>query len=248
MPTITDQAVCIRHWDFSETSQTVSMLTRDHGIVRGLAKGAKRERGDFSGGIDLLTEGQLVAIVKPGRDLATLTAWHLQQVYSVLRRSLAANRAALYMADLVHRMLSPEDPHPRLFDQLLVTLGRLESGDDVAVTLLRFQWALLESAGYRPELDQPADGGPPLNEDAATLAFSAQSGGVVADTGAPDRWRVRAETIALLRGIARGSLPAGATDHESVSRANRLLATYIRDILGVEPAAMRWAFPGAFGS
>ena len=60
MPTITDQAIVIRRWDFSETSQTVSLFTRDHGIVRGLAKGAKREKGDFSGGLDLLTREYLL--------------------------------------------------------------------------------------------------------------------------------------------------------------------------------------------
>ena len=49
MHTLKDTAICIRRWDFSETSQTVSLLTREHGILRGLAKGAKREKGTFSG-------------------------------------------------------------------------------------------------------------------------------------------------------------------------------------------------------
>ncbi|MCH7602254.1 MAG: recombination protein O N-terminal domain-containing protein, partial [Planctomycetes bacterium] len=62
MPTISDYAICIRRWDFSETSQTVSLFTRESGIIRGLAKGAKREKGNFSGGFDLLTLGQVVAI------------------------------------------------------------------------------------------------------------------------------------------------------------------------------------------
>src|SRR5690606_40070296 len=81
MPTITDNAVCIRRWDFSETSQTVSLFTREHGILRGIAKGAKREKGNFSGGLDILTRGEVVAILKPGRELATLTAWQLQEIY-----------------------------------------------------------------------------------------------------------------------------------------------------------------------
>ena len=34
-----------------------------------------------------------------------------------------------------------------------------------------------------------------------------------------------------------------AVDDEVVQRANRLLAVYARDLLGEEPAAMRWAFP-----
>ena len=44
MQTIEDNAFCLRRWDFSETSQTASLLTRDHGVLRGLAKGAKRPK------------------------------------------------------------------------------------------------------------------------------------------------------------------------------------------------------------
>ena len=55
MPAQHDQAICIRHWDYSETSQTVGLFGRTLGCFRGLAKGARRERGSFSGGLDLLT-------------------------------------------------------------------------------------------------------------------------------------------------------------------------------------------------
>ena len=59
MGTMHDQGVCIRQWDFSETSQTVSLFGRSLGVVRGLAKGARRERGAFDGGVDLLSRGEL---------------------------------------------------------------------------------------------------------------------------------------------------------------------------------------------
>ena len=243
MPTITDNAIVIRCWDFSETSQTVSLLTREHGIIRGLAKGSKREKGPFSGGMDVLTQGEVVAIVKPGRDLATITAWHLQNLHRVVRQNLSANRAALYMADLVHHMVLEHDPHPDLFDALVLALESLERIDQVEHALLRLQWNLLLEAGYAPELNRDAETGLELPADSATLGFSARAGGVVADTmgAASDRWRVRRETIAVLRGLAGGQLPPDA-DLESLRRANRLLAVYFRQIIGSEPPTMSWAF------
>jgi DNA repair protein RecO (recombination protein O) len=245
VPSITDQAIVIRRWDFSETSQTVSLLTREHGIIRGLAKGAKREKGDFSGGLDLLTEGEVVAIVKPARDLAALTAWHLQRVHRVLRENLAANRAAMYMADLVHHLLIDHDPHVAVFDALSAALGMLD--DDASRTeaaLLRLQWATLTEAGYQPELLRDARTGKALDESAATLAFSASAGGVVpdGDEAGADRWRVRRDTVQLLRDLAGGG-DVAARDPEHLRRANRLLASYAREIIGSEPAALRWAFP-----
>ncbi len=242
MPTITDNAVCIRRWDFSETSQTVSLFTREHGILRGIAKGAKREKGNFSGGLDILTRGEVVAILKPGRELATLTAWQLQEIYPALRTSLQANRVGLYMADLIHHMLIDHDPHPRLYDAFVDALGAIQHPGSIDAALLRLQWAVLEETGYKPELHRDAQTGAALPPNAATWAFSARAGGVVADEPADDRWRVRRETIELLRRVAEGDIPADDADGESIRRANRLLAAYFREIIGSELPAMRWAF------
>lgn len=241
MPPLSDQAVCIRHWDFSESSQTVSLFTREHGILRGLAKGSKREKGAFSGGIDLLTRGQVVAIVKPGRDLATLTEWHLEDGFWILRNHLGANRAGLYMADLIHHMVTDHDPHPALFDALVAALEGLGEPSRIPAALLGLQWAVLRETGYRPQLDLDAETRAALPAGARTLAFSARAGGVVADTGGLDRWRVRAGTIDLLRDLAAGTIP-GPDEHVGIDRANRLLAAYLRELIGSEPPAMRWAF------
>ncbi len=253
MATITDQAIVIRRWDFSETSQTVSLLTRHHGIVRGLAKGSKREKGDFSGGLDLLHEGEVVAIVKSGRDLATITAWHLQRVHRVLRQNLAANRAAMFMADFVHHLLIDHDPHTAVFDALSAALAQLD--DDPTRSehaLLGLQWATLSEAGYRPELHRDARSGAAIDLSRPTLLFSASLGGVLnqepaseadnAQQAPPDRWRVRRETINLLLALAAGD-SFERFDADAIRRANRLLASYAREIIGSEPAAFRWAFP-----
>lgn len=239
MPLIEDKAFCIRRWDFSETSQTVSLFTRDHGVIRALAKGAKRARGSFSGGLDVLQAGNLVAIVKNGSELATLTQWSAERGHPVLRRSLAANRAAWWMADLVHHMISHDDPHPEVYDALAEALDSMQGGTAPGIALLRFQWCLLRATGVEPCVDRDAESGGPLDATAATLAFSPGRGGLVADTGGGDRWRVRRDTARALQAVARGDEPAEAI---AVDRANRLLAAYVREILGSEPAAYRWAF------
>ena len=236
MPTIRDEAICVRHWDFSETSQTVSLFLRDHGLLRGLAKGARRERGAFSGGFDLFTRGEIVAIVKPGRELATLTEWTLLETFPVLRRSAPANRMAWYLADLIGRFLHQPEPHPATWHAALAAWRAVESGEGVARATLAFQWRLLCDLGYRPRLE--LDG-----IEGETVAFSAASGGVVEDTGAGDRWRVRRATVDLLVAIdaTDGELPDDADD-AGVTRANRLLAAWIRELLGVESVSMRLLF------
>lgn len=240
MPTLAADAICIRHWDFSETSQTVSLFTRPAGLLRGLAKGARRPGGNFSGGIDLLSRGQVVAIVKPGRELATLTAWTLAGTWRSLRSDLSANRAGYYIADLVQRLLAPADPHPALFDATVACLDALDGGLDAGAATLVFQTSIVGEVGLRPRYG-------PLPSGAATLLFSPAAGGLV-EGGANDAWKVRRTTLDLLAGLAdrpavEALTHAAMADADSVGRANRLLAAYLRHVLGTEPMPMRQCFP-----
>ncbi|MBX3354077.1 MAG: DNA repair protein RecO [Phycisphaeraceae bacterium] len=278
MPAVRDEGICLRHWDWSETSQTVSLFGRSLGVMRGLAKGARRERGSFGGGIDLMARGAFGAIVKSGSELATLTEWDLIETFPALREKLARNRAAFYAADLVLRMVPPGDPHPHLHDalvELLRTLGeRSERSSDgavsatesvrMAVALLQFQWRLLRETGFAMSLEGITDrkGGP--------LWFDPHHGHFSETALRGPAWRVRRETVSLLRRVdelertpdpVNPSEPSGAiaaaapmvmdggpaaadpgSAAEAVDRANRLLAAYLREIIQAEPATLRDLF------
>lgn len=248
MPPVSDDAVCIRHWDWSETSQTVSLFTRGHGLVRALAKGSKRPKSPYSGGVELLTRGQASFIIRPSSELALLTAWDLEETFPALRRALAAHNAGLYMADLVQHAITDHDPHPGLYDQMVASLRELSGeagGGGVGPALLRMQWALLVETGYAPMLDESAA---PAPGPGGAYLFSAAHGGLVGDgmeRGA-GAWPVRPETIGLLREIARDrGFDAAGVPAAVVERANRLLAAYIRHVLGREPPTLRVVFgPG----
>jgi len=265
-----DEGVCIRQWDWSETSQTVTLLCAKHGLLRCLAKGSKRSTHPYSGGIELLTRGRLGVIVRPSSELALLTEWDLQETFPPLRRSLAAHHAGMYLAELVQHAVHDHDPHERLYMELLGALRSLEIDDDRSAMLVRFQWALLVETGYRPVLDRDVATGGPLG-DGPWCFFDPVLGGLVnappttpptgrhEEQGAPPTaaagrgWRVRRATIDALRTVAvqfsndqatsgmdSSQAARGAEkDHE---RAARLLASYLRYVLGREPRLLNVLF------
>jgi DNA repair protein RecO (recombination protein O) len=235
----TDVAIVLRRWEFSETSQTVVALSREHGLVRGLAKGALRPNGTFSGGFEPMTRGHLGWIVKSGRELAILTEWMLEDVYWPARHAAAANRAAIYAIDLVSRLLSDEDPHPEVYDALDGVLQELGPTPDPSIPLVRFQWTVLDAVGWRPVVDRDAITHEELPSDADVHGFRPQAGGVVSQAQDGD-WRVRRETIVQLSRLASGER---IDDAETCSRASSLLAAYARELLGEQTEAMRQAFP-----
>lgn len=233
MPAIKDQAVCIRIVDWSETSQIAVLMTEDHGKVSAVAKGAKRQTpsvlAKFSGGIELLTAGEAVMIVKRGAELATLTEWDLLDAHWHLRGDYRAYRLGMYAADLVHHIVQDHDAHPRTYRALRSFLSEVRDVAKPQAALLRFQWEVVEDMGLRPVLETDAETGEELSGEGEALGFSAAAGGVVADTGRGDRWRVRRSTVRLLRDLAEGRELGG--DDEALTRANRLLCVYFRAIL-----------------
>jgi DNA repair protein RecO (recombination protein O) len=238
VPTLVDQAVVLRVWDFSETSQTVSLLGRARGLVRGLAKGAHREKSKFGGGFEPLTLGEVVYAAKPSAELVALTEWDLSEVFWGVRRDLAAHRAGLYMADLVNNAILDHDPHERLFDAMVHSLRSLDDAARVHETLMRFQWRLLTEVGYRPRLDGNIEG---VGAD-RTFLFRPAAGGIT-ENGAGRGWRVRAETVRALASID----DANNSDRQPVAtsvaeRAGRLLSEYLRHVLGKDLSSRQVCF------
>lgn len=264
VPTIQDHAVCVRHWDWSETSQTVSLMTREHGMIRCIAKGSKREKSSFSGGLEIATMGHMVAIVKPNSDLAILTEWDLVEPMFLIRQSLERYHACMFVIDLIPRLINDHDPHPYVYDALIQTLIAIASPESLATKqelhaqLAWYQWQLIEHVGARPELMADVYTGDKLDEDAQVYGFSASLGGLTADPKhfssiESDRspselsgtWRVRRSTVDLLRQLRSGMKSTEIHGHseDQLLRLGSLLAAYMRVMIGTEVPSSSWVYP-----
>ena len=70
MPVYTSEALVLRTYKLGEADRIVVFLTRDRGKKRGVAKGARRPRSKFTGGLEPMTRAE-VAI----RSLDWCSAW-----------------------------------------------------------------------------------------------------------------------------------------------------------------------------
>ena len=156
MALVTDRCICLRRYEYSETSQILSLLGRTRGLFRVIAKGAHRRTkagaSKFDGGIDLLDVGDAAMTDPADRELATLTEWKLREGHLGLRQKLRCLHVAVYSAELVGLLLQENDPHPEVFDLLVWLLTEL-SGERVEEALVAFELELLRKLGYLPSLD-----------------------------------------------------------------------------------------------
>lgn len=167
----------IRLYDFSETSRIGVFWTREHGKMRGLARGAKRLKSSFESSLDLLNACSIVLIRKAsGLDL--LTEAQVRERFPALRLNLSALYGGYYLAELLSDLTQDHDPHPPLFDEALQALRDLgQPGVATGPRLAQFELVLLRELGYGPALDSCAACGSDIGDDA--LAYSAAAGGIV---------------------------------------------------------------------
>ncbi|MBN2562870.1 MAG: DNA repair protein RecO [Phycisphaerae bacterium] len=210
MALIKDMAITLRRLDYSETSQVLVMLTRQHGQQRLIAKGIKRStKTRVAVGIDLLELGRLVFSRRPGKEdnLATLTEWRQEDNFAHLRRDLARCYAAQYAAEVTSHLTEVHDPHPALFDGLHRLLLALEH-EEVLAALVVYLWLMLAEIGLRPELSRCVECNRQTAGD-ALLYFSSRQGGAVCRDCEPALVEKRRMPPATARSLVMATPPDG---------------------------------------
>jgi len=206
MGIIRDQAIVLRRLDYSESSQVLAFLTREHGPQRLIAKGIKRgTKKKFATGIDLLERGEVLYLPSArGEGLGTLTEWHQVELHLGLRSDLTRWYAGQYAAEVTSGMTQEADPHPELFDALAALLEALSAGSEPLRLVTVYQRAILTTTGLWPDLsrcvicDRPAPPG-------RAAWFSAHQGGLVCRACEPPVIVKRKVSAAALTALREGS-------------------------------------------
>jgi len=183
-----DHALVLKRYVFGESSLVVHVLTRNHGRVPLVAKGAYRPTSGYFCVLDYFDTLELEW--SPGAaELAPLR----RGAVAVRRRRVAADlaryRAGLSAVELAELASRPGADEGRLFEHLSSALDALDAADpdapggsstDPGRTLVVFELRFLQNLGLAPALTACAACGgaaPPLPPSRARVAFSAGAGG-----------------------------------------------------------------------
>jgi len=203
------EGIVLRKYDFSETSQVLTVLTRNLGRLQLLAKGSRRIRKKPVAFLDLLDRAEMVLIPKPPGNLSTLTEARIVDDHAGIRTDLLRIALAFHAGELVY-LASPEhQPIEPLFDlttAALEELGRAPRGALPAVTLA-FEIRFLRRIGFGLEFERCVGcgrEGRPLAEP----YFGPVRGGILCPAcrgSDPAAIRVPTAVAGMLRGLGAGS-------------------------------------------
>ncbi len=237
MPLRRSDAIVIGGHNLAEADRIIPFYTRDLGIVRAVAQGARRIRSRFGGTLELFTHGHLVYFERPNRTLHSINEFSVLNAFAALREDLERMAHAACAVELVSASSEEGDPNPDLFAALLRTLELLHGGAPAGLVLRAFEVKLLKLQGYLPELYACMGCRRPLGE-AAGASLSPHQGGLICaecGRGLPPGVALSPAAVAFLRGAARldvatvsgAELPVGTADE--LARALRL---YLPHVLG----------------
>ena len=223
MPTYRDEAVVLRTHKLGEADRIVTMLSRQHGKIRAVAKGVRRTASRFGARLEPMMVADVQCYVGRSLDIVqqveTLGSYGAEIADDYARYT--AGNAMVETADKV------TDDSGSL-QQYLLLVGELRSlarrEHHPSLNLDSYLLRCLSIAGWAPSFDLCAVTGVP----GPHTVFVAQLGGVVADDVAPPGSpRLDAATLGLLGALLEGRwTDAEEADERSRAQASGIVAAY----------------------
>ena len=223
MPVYRDEAVVLRTHKLGEADRIVTMLTKQHGKVRAVAKGVRRTTSKFGARLEpfMVADVQLYE----GRSLDIVTqAESLGSYGALITADYPSYTAASAMVETADKLTEAEGSLQQyiLLVGALRSLSRREHG--ASLTLDSYLLRALSMAGWAPSFQDCSRCGA-IGKHSAVVV---QLGGVVCvDCAPPGSPRLDAATVALLSALLTGDWEhANSTEEKTRSQATGVVAAY----------------------
>ncbi len=198
-------AVVLRHVDWGEADQLLTLYTREQGMVRAIAKGARKITSRKGGHLQPFTH--ITVQLAKGRDLLIVTQVETINAFLPLHDDLVKTGHAAYAVELLLRFsYEDEGANPAIFRLLVETLGRIEVENDAWLAVRYYEMRLLDAVGFRPQLFECANCGREILAEDQFFSFTA--GGVICPRcggGLPNLPKISLEALKYLRHFQRSS-------------------------------------------
>lgn len=210
MPTYRDEAVVLRTHKLGEADRIITLLTRQNGKIRAVARGVRRTSSKFGGRLEPFTHVDIQ--FAQGRSLDVVAQAETIHAYGEpLLADYEAYTAGQVMLETADRLVA-EEREPslqqyRLLVGALRTLGQGTGDGPRPATMVLDSYLVraLAIAGYAPALDACARCG----REGPHEFFNPSAGGMVCvDCRPPGSARPNPMTLAYLTALLTGDWPA----------------------------------------
>lgn len=148
---IKTDGLVIREWNVGESDRFVTILTRDKGLIKASARGARSPKSRLSAVCRLLCYSRFVLFA--GREKYIIDDAEPLGLFTGLRSSLPLLSLGQYFCELAGAVSPSDEPAEPFLRLILNSLHLLERGQKPrALVKAGFELRLLTLAGYMPDL------------------------------------------------------------------------------------------------
>src|SRR3990170_8875881 len=115
MPVVETESLVLKSCNLAEADRIVVFFTREHGMVRGVAKGAKRLQSRFGSTLEPFSTVQLEYFQKEDRELVSIRRVDLIKSRFEAASSPEFLQTFSYIAELLASFVPPHDPNETLY-------------------------------------------------------------------------------------------------------------------------------------
>jgi DNA repair protein RecO (recombination protein O) len=170
------EAIIISSMNLGEADKLVTFFSLDRGMLKGVAKNARKSFKRFGAGLESFTFCRLHLYEREHQELARIESTDIIEQHSAISADLGRAAAGAVMIELVREMAPLGERNAPAFLLLSHVLHLLDQGEDPAFLLRIFEIKFLSLLGYQPRLDHCLScGAPPKGE----MIFESMKGGVL---------------------------------------------------------------------
>ncbi len=151
MAIIETEALILRSYNLSDADRIVVFMTKTDGLVRGVAKGAKRLKSKFSGSLEPFSIVNLTYFQKDERELVAVNNIELRRSFFSIASQIDFLQKFGYLSELLTNFAPPHEPNERLYNMSRICLETAsENGEYLTSIVLYFELWVLRLGGYLP--------------------------------------------------------------------------------------------------
>jgi len=152
------EALVLRTYNLAEADKIVVCLTRNSGLIRGVARGSRKIKSRFGAALEPFTLLHLTYYQKETQELVSLQQAEILKSHFGLFRDPQVLPALAYMGDLVVEFSPPHQSNDKLFRMITACLEALVQTPQHLQSILRyFEIWILRLEGFLPDLRSCAE-------------------------------------------------------------------------------------------
>lgn len=152
MPLVETESLIIKTYNLSEADKIVVLMTRTHGMVRGVAKGAKRLNSKFGGSLEPFSVVQITYFQKDAVELVSIQRIELIKSNFEVASNPEFLQKFTHLAELLISFSPPHDPNDALYRMVRACLETAAStATNLPAVGIYFKLWLLRLSGFLPD-------------------------------------------------------------------------------------------------